>query len=73
MADSLVGNLVLIKWVGVAVSSLAILLAVVAVIGDAQGPVMRYWLRYCAFLERKLRLMFIWTPGWYVALGQLIA
>jgi tight adherence protein B len=71
MANSLVGNLVLLKWAGIGAVGLAVLAAVIAVIGDPQGPVMRYWLRYCAFLERKMRLMFIWTPGWYVALSQL--
>jgi tight adherence protein B len=73
MAKSLVGNLVLVKWIGIAGVGIAVFLAMLAVVGDAQGPVMRYWQRYCAFLERKLRLMFIWTPGWYVAMGQLVS
>ena len=56
---SLVGNMVLVKWLGIAGASVAMFLASWAIIADTQGPVMRYWARYCAFLERKLRLMFI--------------
>lgn len=40
---------------------------------DAESPVMRYWARYCTSLERKLRLMFIWTPGSRIAIGQIVA
>lgn len=70
--DRLVGNVVLAKWLGMGAVAVAVFLAALAIVGDAQGPVMRYWARYCAFLERKLRLMFIWTPGWYIAAGQLV-
>lgn len=40
--------------------------------GDKESAVMRYWARYCTFLERKLRLMFNFTPGSRIAIGQLI-
>jgi tight adherence protein B len=73
LAKSLVGNLVLLKWLGMAGVGFALLIASWAIVGDAQGPVMRYWQRYCGFLERKLRLMFMWTPGWYIAAGQVAA
>lgn len=73
MAKSLVGNLVLLKWLGLGGLAIALFIAAWAIIGDSQGPVMRYWQRYCAFLERKLRLMFIWTPGWYIATGQVVS
>jgi tight adherence protein B len=43
-----------------------------AAIGDKESLLMRNWARYCAFLERKLRLMFNWTPGSRIAIGQLI-
>jgi tight adherence protein B len=72
MAKTLVGNLVMVKWLAMGGLFVAIFLAAWAIVGDTQGPVMRYWYRYCAFLERKLRLMFIWTPGWYVATGQVV-
>jgi tight adherence protein B len=35
--------------------------------------VWRYWARYTSALERKLRLMFIWTPGRVIGLGQAAA
>jgi tight adherence protein B len=35
--------------------------------------VWRYWGRYTVSLERKLRPMFIWTPGRVIGLGQLAA
>jgi len=35
--------------------------------------VWRYWSRYTVSLERKLRLMFIWTPGRIIGLGQFAA
>jgi tight adherence protein B len=61
-----------LKWIGIGALSFAFLLGAWALIADAQGPAMRYWARYCAYLERKLRLMFIWTPGWHIATGQLV-
>jgi len=42
-----------------------------AATGNQESATMRYWARYCAFLERKLRLMFNWTPGSQIAIGQL--
>jgi len=35
--------------------------------------VWRYWARYTVGLERKLRPMFIWTPGRVIGLGQCAA
>jgi tight adherence protein B len=37
------------------------------------SPVWRAWGRYTVGLERKLRLMFIWTPGRVIGLGQFAA
>jgi tight adherence protein B len=37
------------------------------------SPLMRYWSRYTVSLERKLRPMFIWTPGRVIGLGQCAA
>jgi tight adherence protein B len=44
-----------------------------AATADETSPVWRLWGRYTAGLERKLRLMFIWTPGRVIGLGQLAA
>jgi tight adherence protein B len=64
---------ILIKWAGIGVFFLALLLLSWALISDRQSFLLRYWARYCSYLERKLRLMFIFTPGRYIAFGQLAA
>lgn len=61
-----------LKYGGLLLVFFGLLIGAWAATADAQGPVMRYWHRYCASLERKLRLMFIWTPGAHIALGQLV-
>lgn len=63
----------LLKWGGVALIFLGLLIGAFASTADRQGVVMRYWARYCTSLESKLRLMFIWTPGSQIALGQVVA
>ncbi len=59
------------KWGGVALVFFGLMIGAWGATADAQSPLMRYWQRYCASLERKLRLMFIWTPGAHIALGQI--
>ncbi len=59
------------KYSGIFLIFLGVFIAMFAAVGDAQSPLMRYWARYCAFLERKLRLMFNWTPGSRIAFGQV--
>jgi tight adherence protein B len=50
----------------------AIFLAVLQMASDESGPAYRYWARYTAMLDRKLRSMFIFTPdGRLIAIGQL--
>lgn len=61
------------KWGGFLLLVVAVLVAGYAVVANPQGAVMRYHARYCHFLERKLRLMFIFRPGRDVVLGQMIA
>ncbi|MBK7582477.1 MAG: type II secretion system F family protein [Myxococcales bacterium] len=63
----------LLKWSGVLLVFVGLLIGSWGSVADTQGPVMRYWQRYCASLERKLRLMFIWTPGQQIAIGQIVA
>lgn len=41
-------------------------------VADQDGPAYRYWIRYTSMLERKLRPMFIFTPGRVIAVGQLV-
>lgn len=61
----------LLRWGSLGVISLALLVGTWAVVDDESGLPYRYWARYCASLERKMRSMFIFTPGRLIALGQL--
>lgn len=69
MTYSLAGSV--LKYGGAALMALGLLVAVWALLADQQSIVWRYWLRYLGSLERKLRLMFIWTPARYIGMGQL--
>lgn len=59
------------KWGGILLVLIGLMVGGWGATADSQSPVMRYWQRYCAMLDRKLRLMFIWTPGSRIALGQI--
>ena len=55
------------KWGGFTLVTIALLALTVGIAATPQGLVMRYWARYCHSIERKLRSMFIFTPGRWVA------
>lgn len=61
----------LFKYAGLSLLFLGLFAALTLIVGDAEGLPRRLWARYVVFLERKLRLMFIWTPGGHIAAGQL--
>lgn len=61
------------KWGAIALLSVAFFLSAWAVTADPQSFLWRLWARYTSHLERKLRLMFIFTPGVRVAQGQIAA
>jgi tight adherence protein B len=61
------------KWAGIGLVGLAIFIVILAAFGDRDSLVYRYWARYTSSLERKLRPMFIFTPGRVIAAGQLAA
>ena len=63
----------LYKWGGMGLIGLGIFIIVSAAIGDRDSVLYRYWARYTSSLERKLRPMFIFTPGRMIAGGQLAA
>lgn len=61
------------KYGGLALLFLGLFAAFFLVVGDAEGMPRRLWARYVVFLERKLRLMFVWTSGSSIATGQAAA
>lgn len=60
-----------LRWGSVAVIGLALFVITWCIVADETGLPYRYWARYCASLERKMRSMFIFTPGRLIALAQL--
>jgi len=51
----------------------AVTLFTYAVVANPEGVIRRYWARYVAFLGRKLRTMFIFTPPQIIAWMQVAA
>jgi tight adherence protein B len=64
---------VVYKWAGTGLLALALFIITLAAFGDHNSLIYRYWARYTSSLERKLRPMFIFTPGRVIAYGQLAA
>ena len=61
------------KWSGMVLITVGLLIGTWSLLADPQSMVRRYWVRYLAHLNRKLRSMFIWTPAKYIAWGQMAA
>ncbi len=59
------------KWGGVLLCAIALFILTLAAFGDRNSLVYRYWARYTSSIERKLRPMFIFTPGRVIAGGQV--
>jgi tight adherence protein B len=49
----------------------ALFLGTLQIVSDETGLPYRYWARYTGALDRKLRAMFVFTPGRLIAVGQL--
>jgi tight adherence protein B len=62
-----------LKWASLGVTSFALFAGTWVAAADQSGPIYRYAARYTASLERKLRPMFIFTPGRTIAYGQCAA
>lgn len=60
-------------WVAIAIVGLGLFGITWALLADRGGPVWRLWDRYVAWLERKLRSMFVFVPGNAIVAGQLVA
>jgi tight adherence protein B len=72
-AEGYLARLRLFKYGGMGLLFVGLFAALWLVIGDAEGVPRRLWARYVVFLERKLRLMFIWTSGDTIAAAQAAA
>jgi len=66
-------NADIFKWSGMALIVLGLFVATWSLLADPKSMVRRYWVRYLAHLDRKLRSMFIWTPAKYIAWAQIAA
>jgi tight adherence protein B len=60
-----------LKLAGFSLLLLGLVAAITIVISDAEGLPRRLWAQYVVYLERKLRLMFVWTPGGQIATAQV--
>lgn len=58
---------------GIALTTIGVFLGTWTAISNTGGALWRYWSRYISFLERKLRMQFIWTKGSHIAIGQIVA
>lgn len=67
------GNLPLLKWAGLALVALGLFGTVFFALRDPDGAPNRFWHRYVGFLERKLRVLFNFTPAATIAIAQLTA
>jgi tight adherence protein B len=67
---SVAGITEIYRWASVLMIALALFGIAWAATIDESSIVWRQWTRYTVGLERKLRPMFIWTPGRIIGLGQ---
>lgn len=63
----------LLRWGSIALMTLGLFLGTLQMASDETGLPYRYWNRYVSSLDRRLRGLFIFTPGRLVAYGQLSA
>jgi tight adherence protein B len=61
----------ILKWVSIGAFFVALFVGALSQAADPTSFFYRYYSRYCSSLERKLRPMFIFTPGRHIALGQV--
>jgi tight adherence protein B len=62
-----------LKWAGISLLFFGLGAMTLFVASDPQNFVLRGIQQYTVYLERKLRLLFVWTPGRVIALAQVAA
>ncbi len=62
----------LFKWGAIVASTLGLFVVTWSLASDPSSLAYRWYVRYTSMLERKLRPMFIFTPGRVIALGQAL-
>ncbi|AKT36522.1 type II secretion system F family protein [Chondromyces crocatus] len=58
------------KWAGIGLVFLGLFILIHALVSDDDGLPRRLWRRYVAYLERRMKVLFIFTPGDRIAAGQ---
>lgn len=66
-------NLALFKWVGLGLVFVGLFVLLLAAITNTDDAPRRLWQQYVSYLDRRLKLLFIWTPGRVIATGQMLA
>ena len=59
-----------LKWAGVGLVFLALVIMIQNLVMDSEGLPRRLWIRYTVYLERRLKVLFIFTPGERIAAIQ---
>jgi tight adherence protein B len=60
------------RWSSTFLITTAIFVGTWQIVADETGLPYRYWARYIAALERRLRSLFLFFPGRLIAIGQLV-
>jgi tight adherence protein B len=62
----------MMKWASMGAVGLGLFVATVSAASDPTSFAYRYWNRYTSSMERKLRPMFVFTPGRIIAVSQCV-
>lgn len=62
----------MMKWASMGAVGLGLFVATISAASDPTSFAYRYWNRYTSSMERKLRPMFVFTPGRVIAVTQCV-
>ena len=66
-------DLALFKWVGLGLVFVGLFVLLLTAITNTDNAPHRLWQQYVGYLDRRLKLLFIWTSGRVIATGQMLA